>query len=225
MSELSSIVFDTKPLIVKTPCSGAISIAPLTIAQQKKIISTSAKGVHSGVYLANVLNDIIRTNTDADINILDRVPIIVALRFEAFGTVVNDFDFGVIDLEHKGPSYPSTTEVTAGGVNFTVKIPNLANDTAINRFLIDEIEKDKEGDLGSVVGSMYVYEVVRFIDIIDGQDFNSFSIRDRVDFVEQLPAHVVNSVLEVIKSVRVEERVYNTLGDKSFDLDATFFTP
>ena len=76
--------------------SGTVKFLPLSVKQQKDLIKSSLDGSLAGIYINNTINNIILENNidKHQLLVIDKLPIIVALRVQAFGSTyqVNEQD-------------------------------------------------------------------------------------------------------------------------------------
>jgi hypothetical protein len=211
-----------------------IKFKQLSVKQQKDLIKTGLDGALAGATMSNVLNTIISENSSEPIeyNIFDRSPVIVNLRIQSFGSSYTQddkqLDLSVISqqmLQFDTPSsniirYDNTIQVKVG-------VPALKKDTAINNSLIAQIKKNQDIGVGDAVGSLYMYELLKFVEAVDVAgnviDFDKCSVADGLTVVENLPAKILVELVEFIQLFRNKEVEYLTIDGTTLALDARMF--
>lgn len=213
-----------------------IKFRQLSVKQQKDLIKTGLEGVLSGVHLDNVINSIIIENsaTPHDFLVVDKLSIAVALRLASFGTKYVQNNDEAIDLAQlQGMSAIFDTEFTKevnfnGIIKVNLAVPTLKSDTNINQQQLTELKNVKDLNIGDAVGSLYVYEIVKFVQSIEIEDdlvnFSTIPLSAMVKIVESLPATLNNEIIQYIQSFRKQEEAFLTVGDKTVVIDARFFT-
>lgn len=213
---------------------------PLSIKQQKDLIKSSMDRNLSGITFSNILNQIIVDNSiqKSEYLVTDRYPIIVALRKQAFGglyDVVEEekkktFDLGVILERELTYSEPKMVEIMLKDTELTVRLEviSLENDIKINNYQLDKLKKDKTEDISETVGSLFVYEILKFVSkVIIGKeevDMVNLPVKDRLSIIESLPVTMNNLILEYIQNLRKDENEYITIDGELLPLDPRFFS-
>ena len=103
----------------------------------------------------------------------------------------------------------------------------IKDDIKINQFQLEKLRKNKEEIISETVGSMFIYEIVKFVTKIiigkDELDLTSLPIKDRLTVIELVPVTLNNSILEYIEKFRKEELNYVTIDGKTLPIDARLF--
>ena len=212
----------------------------ISVKQQKDLIKSGMDGALSGITISNVINQIIIDNSieKYDFLVVDKIPIILALRNKSFGSVFtlkNDdknvtFNLNSILKNKLEFSNIEKTEIKSeeNKISVELTIISLEEDTKINAFQLEKLKKNKDEDLSETIGSLFVYEILKFISKITvGSDeiiMKDFPIKDRLTIVENLPASVNNEILEYIQSFRKEEMEYITVNGDTLPIDARLFS-
>lgn len=212
----------------------------ISVKQQKDLIKSGMDGALGGITISNVINQIIIDNSveKYDFLVVDKIPIILALRNKSFGSVftlknenkniifdLNDILANVLEF-----SNIEKTEIKSEENKLSVELNviSLEEDTKINAFQLEKLKKNKDEDLSETVGSLFVYEILKFIyKITVGSDeiiMKDFPIKDRLTIVENLPASVNNEILEYIQNFRKEEMEYITVNGETLPIDARLFS-
>lgn len=211
-----------------------IDSKPLSFKQQKNILSTIADGSVGILKFQKIINDIILDNTEnEELLITDKLPIIMKLRFDSIGSNVK-FDDEVVDISKnlqvaESLKFPKLKQVK-GSVVVDLKVPTLKEESKVINTAIEFLKRDEQ-DAGKVIGNMYVFEIVKFIEKIKIGDkelvFSEIPVKDRLKVVESMPLSVNTKIVETIESIKTIE---NTSLDvevdgekKRFDLDVSFF--
>jgi hypothetical protein len=212
----------------------------ISVKQQKDLIKSGMDGALAGITISNVINQIITDNSTEkyDFLVVDKIPIILSLRNKSFGSVFtlkNDdknvtFNLNSILKNKLQFSNIEKTEIKSeeNKISVELSVISLEEDTKINAFQLEKLKKNKDEDLSETVGSLFVYEILKFISKITvGSDeiiMKDFQIKDRLTIVENLPASVNNEILEYIQSFRKEEMEYITVNGETLPIDARLFS-
>ena len=207
----------------------------LNLKQQKDLIKTGLEGALSGIYLDNVINDIITSNSTTDYSYLitDKLPIILGLRAASLGTICKieekSVDFKPLLERQLSFEADAVKQLDFNGlIHVNLTVPTIEKDVLTNKAQLLELSADKDLKVSDAIGSLYVYEIVKFIDSVKIGDevlsFKSIQVKDMVKVVESLPATLNNEVIKFIQSFRAKENEYLTLNDNTIAVDARFFT-
>lgn len=239
---------------VFVPSAGkSVLFAPLTVKQQKAILSGGVDTKIENLTFTNTLNDIILENcTDKSlrISVLDRTSIILQLRHNTLGDSLivtdDDGDDHVIDLkqhlkecqQHKFDKKSLNFSVSESGVTIACTVPTLQVDTTFNKNFTKKIKKNTKKDqenigLTDLIGDIYVYELVKYIDTLtineNVADFRSvLSFQQMIELFEGLPMKVSKVLVDKIKEVREYDNKMvesdQLPDDTSITIDASMFT-
>ena len=212
---------------------------PLSVKQQKDLIKSGLDGYLSGITISNVIGEIILDNSieKYDYLVTDKLPILLALRKQAFGNIFilkeDDLEtkFDLDDILENELSYSFDTQVEIKLANSEViahvDVVKIKDDIKINQFQLEKLRKNKEEIISETVGSMFIYEIVKFVTKIiigkDELDLTSLPIKDRLTVIELVPVTLNNSILEYIEKFRKEELNYVTIDGKTLPIDARLF--
>jgi hypothetical protein len=214
--------------------SSTIKFKQLSVKQQKDLIKTGLDGALAGATINNVFNEIIETNAldVCNFNVFDKAPIITALRVHAFG---GEYTEGAVKLDLSKLvdrqlvlSNPTTGTVAYQDVvTIKLQVPSLKLDTHINNAIITKLKGNQTVEVGDAVGSLYVYEIVKFINSItvagDVVDFTKASAKECMQVVESLPAKLLTEIVEFIQQFRDVETEFLTINGTTVALDARMF--
>lgn len=211
-----------------------VKFRQLSVKQQKDLIKTGLDGVASGLTINNVLSQICKENSTEviDYNVVDRVAIAVALRISAFGTKYknNNIDIDLGSLMCKTIDLPAllyTTKQYGDELRITASLPSIARDIEINDHLVKIIKGSQDIEVGDAIGTIYMYEMVKFIDSITlGSDvvmLDTLKPQDRAQLIESLPAHILRDVVEFMQQFREIELSYLTIDGETVGIDGGFF--
>lgn len=239
---------DTHELFV--PSTGtSVPFSPLTVKQQKQLLSSGVDMEVENLSFGNTMNDVIQANCKQDVQLLvgDRTLIALQLRNKCVGNklIVNESD----ELTHEinldqhirkciNQHKPLVREfdVIVDGVTISCEHPTLKLDTDYNKQFTKSVKKqsgDKEIKLTDIVGDIYVYELIKYIKTISiGESFMEFdknvSITQKIEVFESLPMRISTTLAEKIKTARefenicVESDLLPT--DVTISVDASLFT-
>lgn len=211
-----------------------VKFKQLSVRQQKELIKTGLDGALAGATIANAFNAIIQENAveRATFDVFDRVPIVLSLRVQSFGNTYTDdtktWDLSTITQRMLQYGVPTRVDIQHEDViHVQASVPTLERDAAINQTLIAQIKKTQDMGIGDAVGSLYVYELVKFVDSVtvagDVVDFSKCSAADALRVIESLPAKLLVELVEFIQQFRTKEIEYLTIDGNTLSLDARMF--
>jgi len=212
---------------------------PLSVKQQKDLIKSGLDGALAGITISNIIGEIIIDNSveKYDFLVTDKLPILLALRKQSFGSIFilkedeKDTEFNLDDILEKSLNYSFDTQVEIKLANTDViahvDVIKIQDDIKINQYQLDKLRKNKEEAISETVGSMFIYEIIKFVTKIlignEELDLTTLPIKDRLTIIESVPVTLNNSILEYIQQFRKEEAEYVTVGDKVLPIDARLF--
>lgn len=226
-----------------------IKFAPLTVKQQKELISSSVDTDFENLSFLNTLSETIMTNcltTTAKILVTDKPLIALQLRSVAVSPVLvvgddskGNFEVNIEDhVKSVSGNVPPPVDdmvVMHGPVEIQCRVPDLETDIKYNKQFTKRVRGPKTNKLKvtDVIGDVYVSELVKFIksvkigeDIIDVDE--GVSVSNMVEIFENLPMQISSKLAEIIKQLReIEEISLNPSElpeDLSISIDASLFT-
>lgn len=208
---------------------------PLTFKQQKELISTIADGAIGSLKFQKIINQIVVDNTgDSLLRITDKLPIILKLRSESIGPEAkigeNKVKIKVIvDKLLKKMKLKQSFKIS-GDISVSLEIPLITTENQIIQAAIDTLKKDGD-DIGKNIGSIYTYEIVKYIKTIEfGGDivnFDEIQIKDRVKIVDNLPISINQQIIDFIQDIKKIENECLTVDidgeQKTLDIDVSLF--
>ena len=218
-----------------------VEFKQLSVKQQKDLMKSGLDGTMSGLTLSNTITDIIIDNAVDTKNFLitDRMPIILALRKQSFGSVAviksedssKEYNLDTIlsrKLEYTLP-YQTTISSKDNLIEIELKVADLSDDRKVNEYQLSLLKKKKDDiEISDAVGSMFVFEVCKFVSklTINGEesDIKSFSVKDRGSIVENIAASVNSQILSYLQSFRQIENDYLTIDGEILPIDARLFS-
>jgi len=210
-----------------------IETTPLTLKQQKDLISSALDGMKGALNFNRTLNNIIFKNTgDNDLKIYDKFPLVISLRKHSLGSKYkqNDvvFDLDVILKKIKTTPFKikDSTIVELKTLQVELKVPTLAEENSIlakgEQDIVIKEESTKEG-----VGMLYMLEIIKYIDklIIEEEEveFSKIKINDRIKLIEQLPLSMYNDIADYIEKINKYLQDVLTVDETTLSIDARFF--
>ena len=226
----------------------SVDFKPITVQQQKKIISTALESSLNTMAFNIITNNLIKeccSEPDLLIYAFDKPSILTSLRGHMLGYDIigqsptgNDVKVNVKDHCEKFPTHkiPKTLLnskiIKHGDIEISFKPPLLEEDTAVNtraRKKIDELLKDK--NISSSIGEVIVYELIKYIKsiTISGKilEFNYTDVLQLVKVVDQLPLKLSKLIITEIEKIKKYEDKFGTLtvGKEKVTIvvDARFF--
>jgi len=207
----------------------------LSVKQQKDIIRSAMDGSASGVTFSIAINNIIQSNivNSNSLSVADRPSILIAIRAKALGTSAKSTEGVILDftenLTKTIENYPNIDNINYEGISVNVNIPTIARDQEVNLAILPNLkEYSKQNEVGETISNIWVYEIAKFITMISFDDLhidtNTISIKDLIKVVESFPTNLNNLIIDYIKTCRIIEDVYLTVGSEKIAMDASFFT-
>lgn len=224
---------DDKVTVYLPSLKKEIEASPLTIKQQKDLISSSLDGLKGAINYNKTLNKVVLDCTDLkDLKLYDKLPIIIGLRKNALGDNYTDGD-EKIDLERvlgnikKVPlEIKDTKSVKFKNLVLNLAVPTLKQEN----ILLNKVEQDlnnETDDMQRGVGLLYIVELLKYIVSlkVDDEvlDFSEIRISERIEIVENLPLGVYNEVSNFIQAVTLYNNSLTTLDDFEFSVESDFF--
>ncbi len=239
MSQISSDLLkklkEVKNDLKITVTSGDVVFTPLTLKQQKDLLSTAVSGVRGAIEFQKALNNTIIENSDTDeIFTIDRAKICLFLRRQSLGDGVKvgeeilniDKFIGKVDSVKR--EFKMESKATEGGVTLSLKVPTLKEEnTVISRCLV-ELDKAKDlNESSKAFGVIYLYELIKYIESVKvGEEvavFTDLKIAERVEIIENLPLTVYKQLSTFFKAFTAYENEILTFEEKTIAIDPTFF--
>jgi hypothetical protein len=211
------------------------SAKPITLKQQKDIISTAVNGVQGSLQFLQTVNDVILENVDGDnFFTIDRVPVILGLRVHCLGTDIRVDADTVGSLEPSlqkikdVPKFKYTEEVSIDNIVVKIRIPTLKEENVVIKKCIQEVEKLNKEDLSKTVGLVYIFELIKHIESVgieeDVIDFNELRVIDRIKIVETLPLELYEKITSFYsQSSKYDQSLLTIDDDTVIPMDASLF--
>lgn len=224
---------DDKVAVYLPSLKKEIEASPLTIKQQKDLISSSLDGLKGAINYNKTLNKVVLDCTGLrDLKLYDKLPIIISLRKNALGKNYTDGDEKV-DLERvlgnikKLPlEIKDTKSVKFKNLKINLAVPTLKQEN----ILLNKVEQDLDSEAvehKKGVGLLYIVELLKYMVSvkIDDEvlDFSDIRISERIEIVENLPLSVYNEVSDFIQAVTIYNNSITMLDDFEFSIDSDFF--
>jgi hypothetical protein len=209
----------------------SVQLSPLTLAQQKSIIESSADSNLSALFFNNVFFKILKQNVKDDVskyNTVDRVNFALSLRSQLQDSyTLNEIRYSlneVIDKNKKIEYILEEQEITSDNFTFTVKAPNLALDDKINSIILSKYKGDNinSSKLKSLISDLFVHEILKFITKVKVNDKEvemHQDISSAVDLLERIDSSKLTEVTRYINKVRDIEKTFATLPGSASSVD------
>ena len=234
LAKISSGVKDTVDVTLQS--SGkTIKCNILSLKQQKDIISCIADGLVGMVSFTRVINNVIEEVSSCnDILITDKPYIIIPLRFNALGNLYKNEDGTSLDispiietLKTKKLSTKTSDSITFNNITVNVRVPTIKEESDITKKLEDEIKRNGEKNNTKNLGSIYIYEILKYIKSLEFDDsllnFEKLPIKDKLEVIESLPLAHNKLIIQFIEAIRAEERELLTVNDTVIEINPGFF--
>tara|TARA_R110000744_G_scaffold29726_6_gene70755 strand:- start:232 stop:993 length:762 start_codon:yes stop_codon:yes gene_type:complete len=213
----------------------SVETLPLTLKQQKDIISTATGGARGSLEFTRSINDAILKNVkEKKLYPYDRVPVIVQLRKHSLGdrALTDDYEFASLEdiiknCKNEKASFVNTGEITVDSLKLKLRIPTLEEENEIISKCLIELDKIDPEDITETVGTVFVFELIKYIHTISIKNdivaFSDLKIQDRVDIIERLPLSVYNELVSFLRQIGKYEADILAVGDSYVSIDAAFF--
>ena len=226
-----------------------VAFKPLTVKQQKQLLSSGVDIELENLTFSNTINDIITENCLSrkdEIKLTDRSLIVYQLRVKAVGPILKFTDDEIqyeIDLDKQLKSItkldntpPTKFSVKKDELIINGEVPGLVRDTLYNKQFTTTMKTRRTSEgvkLTDIVGDIYIHEMVKYVTSIDigGNKMDldgSLTVPQAIQIFESLPMSVSSDVAEKIKECRdLELKVMNPEDlpeDVQLPFDASLFT-
>jgi len=245
MSEITSLIEEIKKskknIQVFVPSIGStVTLNPITLAQQSKIIET----VSGDVEIANnpilallefnsITFNIIKNNVveyQPIFNTIDRVNFIIALKSYLDREVVVDdvkFDLPEILKRNQTLEYLIQDDMLASGdISIEVSVPSLETDNIVNNLLLRKY-KTSNSQNKKLLSDVYIFEALKFIDKISIGNHSQIIKKDikSLNLLREIDIMTLKPVFDYINRVRELEETYakNTVDSNILDLTPDIF--
>jgi hypothetical protein len=211
-----------------------IELKPLTIDQQSVIIDSisdistlQVNPIYLIVKFNTNFNNIIKDNVDKDIfhtlTTVDRVNIILYFRNDVSDSVELDGEEinlqKIIDRNRNIDNAQTQKIIEKDGFKFDVSIPKLSDDSEVNRILAKKIKENPSTN--SIVGDIYLYEILKFVNSIQFEDGEVVKIQKNyknLQLLKKINLSTLRPVIQFIEEVRTYEEKFINIPDTEDNL-------
>jgi hypothetical protein len=211
-----------------------IELKPLTIDQQSVIIDSisdistlQVNPIYLIVKFNTNFNNIIKDNVDKDIfhtlTTVDRVNIILYFRNDVSNSVELDEEEinlqKIIDRNRNIDNAQTQKIIEKDGFKFDVSIPKLSDDSEVNRILAKKIKESPSTN--SIVGDIYLYEILKFVNSIQFEDGEVVKIQKNyknLQLLKKINLSTLRPVIQFIEEVRTYEEKFINIPDTEDNL-------
>ena len=200
-----------------------IQIAPITLAQQSKIIESVSDNTNiaNNPILAllefnSIMFNILRNNISEYqpiYNTIDRVNLVLALKGHIDNTVTEDdteFDIAKILERNSSIEYTALPEtIVSEDISFEVSPPTLEDDNLINNLILRKYRSSNSFNK-SLLSDVYTYEALKFIKSIT-VDEKTVQIKNdtkSLDVLKHIDTAILSPVFDYISKIRNHEEQY-----------------
>ena len=233
-------VTDSQLTKIFVPSLGCESnFKPLTAKQQKDLVKTTAdKNNLSSIAFFDGINNIINENSTKtyDYSVFDRNYIITMLRANTMSSkyINKNIQYDLTKLSLNNINLPINLKervFTSPEFVITCRIPTLKIDSLYNTYILRATGNSKK-DITEVLGDMFIYEVVKYIEKIQSPtleldiNLSELSVYQQYQLAESIPAKQYNEIIDYINTVKIaEEDLFKIDGNLiELDVDQGFFT-
>lgn len=199
-----------------------VKFKPMTVAQQQQLI----KGINSessdNLRITNCINDTLVANCleQIDIKLIDREIILLGYKLNDAGISTeekNSISEAIKAIKDSG-TFEDECQISAYGIKVNCTIPSLGRDNIVNSGAIKAIESNKNAKTGSLISTMYRYQIIKFISSIEvSKEEVSFEdvsdLASLLTIIDNIPADLNNAVLAY--STRVQSAFAEILKHKN----------
>ena len=232
LKKLSSLKNDFKVYVPSL--KKEVVAKPITLKQQKDIISTSINGVLGALQFAETINNVILSNVEGDdFFAFDRIPIILGLRAHSLGDKVKADNGEIVSLspcllKAKTPTkFKLTSKVSIDDIKIDLRMPTLTEENKIIKKCILDIDKLKDENLSEAMGLIYIFELIKHIDSVTIDDqtvvFNDLKVVDRLKIVEELPLELYEKITIFLQKFSEFDKSLLSVEESTITLDTTLF--
>ena len=211
-----------------------IELKPFTIDQQSVIIDSisdistlQVNPIYLIVKFNTNFNNIIKDNVDKDIfhslTTVDRVNIILYFRNDVSNSVELDGEEinlqKIIDRNRNIDNAQTQKIIEKDGFKFDVSIPKLSDDSEVNRILAKKIKESPSTN--SIVGDIYLYEILKFVNSIQFEDGEVVKIQKNyknLQLLKKINLSTLRPVIQFIEEVRTYEEKFINIPDTEDNL-------
>jgi len=229
-----------------------ITIKEINAKQQKELLESA---IDSSVYkssFSKTFYDILISNASEPkdvldtFNIADKIAVSLALREQISPTIKIEFNENLSEnielknISNKLQQYslpePITFETIKNNVSIKVEtsLPSILSEVNFEVFLSKNKKKtDDVEEVKSLIANAFLTETAKYIKSIsiDSQDLNfqSFAISQKIQFVEKLPATIIQQIIDIITKWKKELENILTItssngeNTKLLDIDSLLF--
>ena len=244
MSDVSSIIQELKKAkkvisVFSPTLKSSIDIAPITLAQQSKIIETVANITSSAgspiiaiLEFNNVMYSILKKNISEYqpvFNTIDRTNFILALKgyIDGIVTTEDSIDFDIKKMLTRNESIElevAPESATVDDITFHLAPPSMDDDHIVNGLIL---RKYKSNSAKSLLSDVYHFESLKFIKAISIGD-QTLKIRKdtkSIDIIKELDTVQLRPVYDYIGKVRAAEEVLTNhlTADEQLDITPDLF--
>tara|TARA_R110000796_G_scaffold41668_6_gene102992 strand:- start:1051 stop:1794 length:744 start_codon:yes stop_codon:yes gene_type:complete len=245
MSDVNSIIQELKKAkkiigVFSPTLKSSIDIAPITLAQQSKIIETVANITSSAsspilaiLEFNNVMYSILKKNISEYqpvFNTIDRTNFILALKgyIDSVVTTDDNVDFDIKKMLERNESLElevAPESVTVDDITFHLTPPSMDDDHIVNGLILRKYRSNSSNR--SLLSDVYHFESLKFIKAISVGDQTLEVRKDTksLDIIKELDTVQLRPVYDYIGKVRAaEEALTNHLtADEQLDITPDLF--
>lgn len=211
-----------------------IEIDPLTLKQQKELVTSAIDGVTGILRFTTIQNDIIaNTIKNENLMIYDRIPIILALRNQALGDEVKikDKTYSITTIIDKAKGkfkFQDSRVIDIDNIILSLQIPTLKRESSIIQRCIKNIDSLRDNKDSEAVGLIYMFELVKYVKSIsvDGEKlmFDDIRIGEGFKIIERLPLTFYRELATFLKQISTfEAELLKFDDDVSLEIDGSLF--
>ena len=213
-----------------------IKFAPLTLKQQKELLSKVPDNSYDIVQFNNIFNSVIVSNNEEDIKLsdlknVDKFAIVLQYKLSMTGSTfkVGKKTVSLNQLlsklkEYNYSNFKNIETVSLDNLSAELEVPNLDYEAKINKSVTSLI---KNKNKNNAMAELFVSEFIKYIKSItlDSDKFNltSLTYDNKLTIVEELPSAFTKKIIDYMDAIKTEENELSTINGVMVDITNDLF--
>lgn len=226
-----------KSLDIFLPTLGKkVKFAPLTLKQQKELLSKVPETTYDIVQFNNIFNSIIVSNNEEEVKLsdlknIDKFAIVLQYKINMTGSTykvgkktvslnqllekINEYDYSI---------FKKIESVSLDNLSAELEVPNLEYDAKINKSVTALI---KNKNKNNAMAELFLSEFIKYVKSItlDDDKFNlsSLSYDNKLTIIEELPTSFTKKIIDYMDVIKTEENELSTINGVTVDITNDLF--
>ena len=229
------------PSLLSTDHSNStVQIKPLTISQQKQLLSAAVVQDLLNINFNKLIYTILRENYLSEniipfkyLTVLDKLILVLSIRAN-INSIYNNFDLNqlISKIQHSSNFeifVPKTFENSTIKIHCAIPTIETEYECEVTREEVDTDNKEPNEQLQTLVTSTITNELTKVIYKVNIKDqeivFNDYTFKERIDILNQLPAFLIEKVLDYALQYKKEIENYLKINDtETLVINSIFFS-